>query len=61
MPVGIPVATVAVGGARNAGLPAVRILATSDEGLRGRLEAFQEWLRDQAHAKGENLDIYDKR
>ncbi|GAA2392097.1 5-(carboxyamino)imidazole ribonucleotide mutase [Nonomuraea africana] len=55
MPAGIPVATVAVGGARNAGLLAVRILAASDEGLRAKLEAFQESLRDQAHAKGEKL------
>ncbi|MEV4163209.1 5-(carboxyamino)imidazole ribonucleotide mutase [Nonomuraea dietziae] len=55
MPAGIPMATVADGGARNAGLPAVRILAASDEGLGGRLEAFQESLRDQAHARGEKL------
>jgi 5-(carboxyamino)imidazole ribonucleotide mutase len=40
MPAGIPVATVAVGNARNAGLLAVRILATADDGLRARLEAF---------------------
>ncbi|WP_431894036.1 5-(carboxyamino)imidazole ribonucleotide mutase [Nonomuraea sp. bgisy101] len=55
MPAGVPVATVAVGGARNAGLLAVRILAASDEGLRGRMEAFQETLREQAQAKGEKL------
>ncbi|MEU7896916.1 5-(carboxyamino)imidazole ribonucleotide mutase [Nonomuraea sp. NPDC049152] len=55
MPAGVPVATVAVGGARNAGLLAVRILAASDEGLLRRMEAFQETLRDQAHAKGEKL------
>ncbi|MEU4718751.1 5-(carboxyamino)imidazole ribonucleotide mutase [Nonomuraea dietziae] len=55
MPAGVPVATVAVGGARNAGLLAVRILAASDEALRRRMEAFQETLRDQAHAKGEKL------
>lgn len=40
MPAGIPVATVSVGGARNAGLLAVRILAASDEGLRARLARF---------------------
>ncbi|WP_327093274.1 5-(carboxyamino)imidazole ribonucleotide mutase [Nonomuraea sp. NBC_01738] len=55
MPAGVPVATVAIGGARNAGLLAVRILATSDDGLRARMERFQEELRDEAHAKGERL------
>ena len=44
MPAGVPVATVAVGGARNAGLLAVRILATADPGLRQRMRAFQEGL-----------------
>jgi 5-(carboxyamino)imidazole ribonucleotide mutase len=44
MPAGVPVATVSVGGARNAGLLAVRILATSDEGLRERMAAFQDSL-----------------
>src|SRR6266542_1240267 len=55
MPGGIPVATVAVGGARNAGLLAVRVLAASDEALRGRMTAFQEQLRDAAQAKGAAL------
>ncbi|HEY2550266.1 MAG TPA: 5-(carboxyamino)imidazole ribonucleotide mutase [Streptosporangiaceae bacterium] len=55
MPAGIPVATVAVGGARNAGLLAVRILAVSDEGLRRQLIAFQEDLRASAQAKGASL------
>ncbi|WP_440099043.1 5-(carboxyamino)imidazole ribonucleotide mutase [Streptosporangium sp. H16] len=55
MPAGVPVATVAVGGARNAGLLAVRILAAADEGLRGKMEAFQLALKDQAHAKGARL------
>jgi len=41
MPAGVPVATVSIGGARNAGLLAVRILAASDEALRKRMEAFQ--------------------
>lgn len=53
MPAGVPVATVAIGNARNAGLLAVRILAVSDEGLRARMRAFQADLRDQAQAKGE--------
>ena len=55
MPAGIPVATVAVGGARNAGLLAVRILGTSDESLRVKLVAFADRLADQARAKGANL------
>jgi 5-(carboxyamino)imidazole ribonucleotide mutase len=52
MPAGVPVATVAVGNARNAGLLAVRILAASDESLRSRMEQFQRSLRDAAHEKG---------
>jgi 5-(carboxyamino)imidazole ribonucleotide mutase len=55
MPAGVPVATVAVGGARNAGLLAVRILAASDEDLRARMTGFQEELRRQALAKGAAL------
>jgi 5-(carboxyamino)imidazole ribonucleotide mutase len=55
MPAGVPVATVAVGGARNAGLLAVRILAAGDPGLRDRMSAFQEELRDTALARGAAL------
>ncbi|MFI6451593.1 5-(carboxyamino)imidazole ribonucleotide mutase [Streptosporangium amethystogenes] len=55
MPAGVPVATVAVGGARNAGLLAVRILAAADEELRAKMEAFQLALKEQAHAKGARL------
>ena len=55
MPAGVPVATVAVGGARNAGLLAVRILAASDADLRARMEEFQRDLHAQAKAKGERL------
>ncbi|MDT9592695.1 5-(carboxyamino)imidazole ribonucleotide mutase [Nocardioides zeae] len=53
MPAGVPVATVAVGNARNAGLLAVRILAATDADLRARMVTFQAGLRDAAHAKGE--------
>jgi 5-(carboxyamino)imidazole ribonucleotide mutase len=53
MPAGVPVATVAIGNARNAGLLAVRILAASDLALRERMESFQADLRDAARAKGE--------
>ena len=55
MPAGIPVATVAVGGARNAGLLAVRILAASDPALRARMADFQVQLSAAAQAKGEAL------
>lgn len=46
MPAGVPVATVSVGGARNAGLLAVRILAASDESLRDRMREFQRGLAE---------------
>jgi 5-(carboxyamino)imidazole ribonucleotide mutase len=55
MPAGIPVATVAIGGARNAGLLAVRILAVGDPGLTRRMAEFQAELRSAAQAKGEAL------
>jgi 5-(carboxyamino)imidazole ribonucleotide mutase len=55
MPAGVPVATVAVGAARNAGLLAVRILAASDESLQARMRDFQQDLYAQAKAKGERL------
>ena len=51
MPAGVPVATVSIGGARNAGLLAVRILATSDEPLAKRVVAFQAELAESARAK----------
>ena len=52
MPAGVPVATVAIGNARNAGLLAVRILAASDVPLREKMEHFQGTLADAARAKG---------
>ena len=52
MPAGVPVATVAVGGARNAGLLAVRILAATDPALQERMRAFQAELRAGAQEKG---------
>jgi 5-(carboxyamino)imidazole ribonucleotide mutase len=52
MPAGVPVATVAIGNARNAGLLAVRILAASDQQLRQRMIDFQDQLRKSAEAKG---------
>ena len=55
MPAGVPVATVAVGNARNAGLLAVRILAAGDPALRERMVEFQAELRRSAQAKGERV------
>ncbi|NHC14666.1 5-(carboxyamino)imidazole ribonucleotide mutase [Motilibacter deserti] len=55
MPAGVPVATVSIGGARNAGLLAVRILAASDPELRDRMEEFQGSLEATARAKGQAL------
>ncbi|WP_240503150.1 5-(carboxyamino)imidazole ribonucleotide mutase [Streptomyces prasinopilosus] len=55
MPAGVPVATVSVGGARNAGLLAVRMLAAHDEELLGRMREFQQELNDQATEKGKRL------
>ena len=59
MPAGVPVATVSVGGARNAGLLAVRILSAGSDAaaevLRDKMVAFQDDLNAQAKAKGERL------
>ena len=55
MPAGIPVATVAIGNARNAGLLAVRILATSDTKLREAVERYQTDLADVVQEKDAKL------
>lgn len=55
MPAGVPVATVAIGNARNAGLLAVRILGTVDDELRMRMEAFQDDLADVVREKDARL------
>jgi 5-(carboxyamino)imidazole ribonucleotide mutase len=55
MPAGVPVAAVAVGGARNAGLLAVRILGAADAPLQERMTGFQAALKAQAQAKGAAL------
>jgi 5-(carboxyamino)imidazole ribonucleotide mutase len=51
MPNGIPVATVAVGAAKNAALLAIRMLATEDKGLADRLAIYQAKMRDEVQAK----------
>lgn len=55
MPAGIPVAAVSVGGARNAGLLAARILGASDDEVRGSLDQFRADLEAMARAKGGRL------
>ncbi|MEU4218576.1 5-(carboxyamino)imidazole ribonucleotide mutase [Actinoplanes sp. NPDC026623] len=55
MPAGVPVATVSIGGARNAGLLAVRILAASDPVLLKRMQEFQAGLERLVAAKDEAL------
>jgi 5-(carboxyamino)imidazole ribonucleotide mutase len=52
MPAGVPVATVAVGNARNAGLLAARILGASDDALRQKMVDFQASLKQSAQEKG---------
>ena len=52
MPAGVPVATVGVGNARNAGLLAVRVLAVHDEQLTTKMLDFQRGLAESAHQKG---------
>ena len=55
MPAGVPVATVSIGGARNAGLLAVRVLAAADPALRARVADFQAQLAETALAKDRAL------
>jgi 5-(carboxyamino)imidazole ribonucleotide mutase len=55
MPAGVPVAAVAVGNARNAGLLAVRILAATDPALQQRMSDFQASLRRTAQEKGKTV------
>ena len=55
MPAGVPVATVAVGNARNAGLLAVRILAAGNPDLQQKMTDFQAELRTSAEAKGKTV------
>lgn len=55
MPAGVPVATVSIGGAKNAGLIAVKILATADDGLRDALARYAESLAALVEEKNERL------
>lgn len=56
MPSGIPVATVAIDGAANAGILAAKILATSDSEILAKLKAYKEELKDGVAAKKEKLE-----
>ena len=55
MPAGVPVATVSINGAKNAGLLAVRILSAGDSQLVEKMSAYQERLRTEVEAKDEKL------
>ncbi len=55
MPPGVPVAVVAINGAKNAGLLAVQILSTADEALRGKLVAYKARLCREVEAKAARL------
>jgi 5-(carboxyamino)imidazole ribonucleotide mutase len=55
MPSGVPVATVAIGGARNAGLLAVQILAVGNPGLQKKFLEFKAQLAEESRAKNRNL------
>ena len=54
-PGGVPVATVAIGGGRNAGLLAVQILASSDPALRERVSRFKRKLATESRSKNRRL------
>ncbi|GAB3914577.1 N5-carboxyaminoimidazole ribonucleotide mutase [Microlunatus endophyticus] len=60
MPAGVPVATVSIGNARNAGLLAARILATGDASLTQAMVDFQDDLRRAAEAKGEKVRAHNR-
>lgn len=55
MPGGVPVATVAIGQAKNAGLLAVQILATSDESLLNKMILYKESMAEESMAKNKNI------
>lgn len=58
MPGGVPVATVAIGQAKNAGLLAIQILATSDANLLARMIAYKTQLADESRAKNAIFSTY---
>ena len=56
MPAGVPVATVAIDNATNAGILAAQMLSTGDEALRRRVRAYKDGLRDTVIAKARQLE-----
>ena len=56
MPSGIPVATVAINGGKNAGILAAKILSTSDPEILEKLKAYSEQMKNEVVAKAEKLD-----
>ena len=61
MPSGVPVATVALNGARNAGILAAQIIGASDEGVGQRLDAFKEGLKEKVALMNEELKNLNKK
>jgi 5-(carboxyamino)imidazole ribonucleotide mutase len=57
MPGGVPVATVGIGNARNAGLLALQILAIADGGLRAKMESFRGRIADESRAASDRLPL----
>jgi 5-(carboxyamino)imidazole ribonucleotide mutase len=57
MPAGVPVATVAVGGARNAGILAAQIIASGDATRTAQMVQFKQQLAEQARAKNQKLQV----
>lgn len=55
MPAGVPVATMAIDGAKNAALMAIRILGSADEELQGRMDEYRKQLKVQVAEKNQNL------
>jgi 5-(carboxyamino)imidazole ribonucleotide mutase len=56
MPPGMPVATVAIGGARNAGILAAQIIATADTGLAAKMKETRRAMADQVAAKSKKVE-----
>jgi 5-(carboxyamino)imidazole ribonucleotide mutase len=57
MPAGVPVATVAIGGGKNAGLLAVQMLASHDPALQARVIAYKAQMADASRAKNDHLPL----
>jgi 5-(carboxyamino)imidazole ribonucleotide mutase len=57
MPAGVPVATVALNGSRNAGILAAQILGSSDVQLSEKLDAFKKSLQTKVESAAKNIDL----